>query len=113
MYMHEKTRLRCQPSSATSGWHRSFEARLLAVVLYRDATPIVRILTDASGGCQPPVRSGATLRVFTATGDQFDATYVLPRDGWRYLKKEGADETTALKFFCLMVLNLNEFVYVE
>ena len=29
------------------------------------------------------------------------------------LKKEGADESTALKYFCLMVLNLNEFVYLD
>ena len=29
------------------------------------------------------------------------------------LKKEGADESTALKYFCLMALNMNEFVYLD
>jgi hypothetical protein len=31
-----------------------------------------------------PVLHGATLRVFTETGDQFDETYQLPKDNWNY-----------------------------
>jgi hypothetical protein len=42
---------------------------------------------DVFGSNGDPVRTGATLRVVTMTGDGFDTTYVLPRERWRYVKK--------------------------
>jgi sugar lactone lactonase YvrE len=47
---------------------------------------------DGNGSDDDPVRTGATLRVASTAGDGFDTTYVLPREGWRYLKKEGANK---------------------
>jgi hypothetical protein len=47
---------------------------------------------DGNGSDDDPVRTGATLRVVSTAGDGFDTTYVLPREGWRYLKKEGANK---------------------
>jgi len=45
----------------------------------------------ASGSDADPVLHGATLRVFTQVGDQFDVTYQLPRDNWNYVRDVNAN----------------------
>jgi hypothetical protein len=45
----------------------------------------------ASGSADDPVLHGATLRVFTTVGDQFDVTYQLPHDNWHYVRDVNAN----------------------
>ena len=45
-----------------------------------------------SGSADDPVLNGATLRVFTQVGDQFDVTYQLPHDNWHYVRDVNANE---------------------
>jgi len=44
-----------------------------------------------SGSANDPVLHGATLRVFTDVGDQFDVTYQLPHDNWHYVRDVNAN----------------------
>jgi hypothetical protein len=44
-----------------------------------------------SGSAGDPVLHGATLRVFTQVGDQFDVTYQLPHDNWHYVRDVNAN----------------------
>ena len=45
-----------------------------------------------SGSAADPVMHGATLRVFTQVGDQFDVTYPLPAENWHYVRDVNANE---------------------
>ena len=70
-------------------WRADKDTKRGLMVLGKDAAIS---LGAGNGSDDDPVRTGATLRVVTDAGDEFDRTYVLPRTGWRYLKKEGANK---------------------
>ena len=57
------------------------------LVLSRDST--IALGPEADGGNDPTL-VGATVRVLTAAGDTFDATYELPAAGWKRAGKAGA-----------------------
>jgi len=46
----------------------------------------------ASGSANDPVLHGATLRVYTTVGDQFDVTYQMPHDNWHYVRDVNANQ---------------------
>ena len=54
-------------------------------------------LGRGNGSSDDPVVTGATLRVATAAGDAFDATYAFPAERWKYVKKAGANRGYALR----------------
>lgn len=47
-------------------------------------------LGAGAGTVDDPTAEGGTLRVLSAAGDRFDATYILPPSGWRALSKKDA-----------------------
>jgi len=53
------------------------------------AEPEIAISSAANFGPGDPVLNGASMRVFSTTGDVFDATYVMPHSNWHYIRSPG------------------------
>jgi hypothetical protein len=78
----------CPPDCPVGGRRLKMGARRnLRLTLQTDATAASAFPPNGSAG--DPTLHGATLRLFTEVGDQFDVTYQLPRDNWFHVGNVG------------------------
>jgi len=81
-------RVEATPGQLLSGkklllkWRPDPTKKRLAKLLSKDRT---FTLGDGPGSVDDPVEAGGSLRIVSLSGDTFDDTYSLPKDGWRYL----------------------------
>jgi hypothetical protein len=78
----------CPPECPVGGHRIKLGARRnLRLTIQTDDAAIAAF--PANGSANDPVLHGATLRLFTEVGDQFDVTYPLPKEDWFYVGNVG------------------------
>jgi hypothetical protein len=78
----------CPPECPVGGHRIKLGARFTQRLTLQTQADVVAAF-PANNGPNDPVMHGATLRVFTEAGDQFDDTYQMPKDNWNYVGNVG------------------------